>query len=1018
MDYLDKRASKIAEQLLRLRTSASFRLPSVMMKEGRFNYPSEADASEKPWTTFKSAEDTWRGKDRHFWFRFTASLPEGWEGRPAQIKVATQLDTWDYSKNPQFLLFVDGEPRAGLDLNHTEVVIPELSDGKEHTFDMQAWTGEQHGEFDLNISLERTEPEIERLYFNIVSPLEAFGRMAEDSKARLDLTKAINGTVNLIDLRHPYSGEFWRSVDEANKFAEEEIYGRLAGKSEQVASCIGHTHIDLAWLWDVAQTRDKGARSFATVVDLMGKYPSFKFMSSQPALYEMAKDRYPGLYSKIKDLVAQGRWEPEGGMYVEADCNLTSGESLARQFLFGKKFFRDEFGKDSKVLWLPDVFGYSGNLPQIMKEAGIDYFMTTKVNWNQYDKMPHDTFTWRGIDGSEVLAHLICAVGINQPLSSFFTTYNGMLHGDVLVGSWQRYQDKAINDDILICYGYGDGGGGVTKEMLEKSKRFEKGIEGIPRVEQKFALDYFREVDRKVSGNNDLGIWEGELYFEYHRGTLTSQSDNKRNNRRSEFALMDSELWTLVAGTDRKAELDGIWRKVLFNQFHDIIPGSSIRKVYEDTDREYAEILPRLGGIVDSSLKVIAKTDKNHVTVFNSTGFPASGLVEVNAEGFLSDSEGNTSRIGNGFARVENIPPKGWKVFEIVKEGPEAEIPFKTTGTSIETPFYKVSFSSDGSISSLLDKRAGREVAKGLLNELVVFEDKPMNYDAWDLDIYYTEKSWKVDAPLTSEWILVDSERAVLRQERRFCASTITQEITFFPNSPRIDFRTTLDWHERQCFMKSFFDLAVHTDEATFDIQFGSVRRKTHVNTSWDKARFESCGQKWVDVSEARYGVALLNDAKYGHSVRNAKIGLSLVKSAISPDPEADQGRQTFTYSLLAHLGNWTGAGVVAESYMLNQPLRAVNGKADADEFSFVSTDADNIVVETVKRSEDGKGVVVRAYESINALTPFSLTFARPVKKAWRTNLLEEKREELEVDGKTVKTVAAPYGLVTVLVEF
>ncbi len=402
----------------------------------------------------------------------------------------------------------------------------------------------------------------------------------------------LNDAINLLDMRKVPSDAFYASVEEARALLAKTVYGEMAGYQEIIASCIGHTHIDVAWWWTVSQTREKVARSFATVLKLMEEYPEYKFMSSQPVLYSFLKERYPELYAQIKERVKEGRWEPEGGMWLEADCNLSSGESLVRQFLYGKRFFKEEFGKDNRVLWLPDVFGYSGALPQIMKKSGIDYFMTTKLSWNQFNMIPNDTMLWEGIDGSRVLTHFISTLGIGQSVERFFTTYSGMLHPDAIMGGWERYQNKEMNNDILIAYGYGDGGGGPTREMLETGRRMEKGVKGIPTVRQCGSRKYFEELEERVKDNRRLPVWTGEFYFEYHRGTYTSMARNKRSNRKSELLLSDLELLSVLAAKKGVAypaeQLEKMWKTVLLNQFHDILPGSSIAEVYEVTKKEYA----------------------------------------------------------------------------------------------------------------------------------------------------------------------------------------------------------------------------------------------------------------------------------------------------------------------------------------------------------------------------------------------------------------------------------------------
>ena len=530
----------------------------------------------------------------------------------------------------------------------------------------------------MKVTADETDLALLKLYYDLKAPADAYHykRMPE-GRTRSLLIEALNGAINKLDLRNPHSPEFDASVAEAQAYIDEHLYQNpeLIGHDEIIASCIGHTHIDVAWWWTVSQTREKTARSFSTVLKLMDEYPDYKFMSSQPQLYVFLKERYPEVYAKIKERVKEGRWIPEGGMWLEADCNLTSGESLVRQFLYGKKFFKDEFDIDSKILWLPDVFGYSGALPQIMKECGIEYFMTTKLAWNQIDKFPHDTFMWKGIDGTGILTHLITTPGVGQDVKqTHFTTYNGMLDADAVIGAWDRYQNKDLNNEVLICYGFGDGGGGPTRQMLECSSRLEKGIAGIPKVVQESPVEYFERLDERVRNHKRLPVWEGELYFEYHRGTLTSMGRNKKGNRKSELAMMDLELLSVLAQEKGvsypKDELDRMWKIVLLNQFHDILPGSAIHEVYEVTKKEYEELLSEAHELIGERTKALAG-EGDGITVFNTLGFTRDDVVRLpegcNAEA-LEDANGVVYPVQHtkdgAVAAVKSLPSKGSRVYK------------------------------------------------------------------------------------------------------------------------------------------------------------------------------------------------------------------------------------------------------------------------------------------------------------------------------------------------------------------
>ena len=1026
MDFLDKRVGVICNELKKKKIKQVFPLTQWEYKEGSFIYPEDALKDEAAWENFDCKTMHWYGKDRHYWFRTTYTVPEELEGKSIWIRISSQIDEWDDGRNPQFIVFVNGEVYQGIDMNHRECLITRSGKaGETLTIDLQAYTGIMHEEFALRTQIEEIDAEIEKLYYDLWVPLAAFSRMEADDKNRKDIEHVLNETINLLDLRTPYSEDFYRSVREASAYIRKALYEDMAGYEDVIATCIGHTHIDVAWWWTVAQTREKVGRSFATVLKLMDEYPNYKFMSSQPQLYAFLKERYPELYEKAKQRIKEKRWEPEGGMWVEADCNLTSGESLVRQFMHGKRFFKEEFGVDNRILWLPDVFGYSGALPQIMKKCGIDYFMTTKLAWNQFNKVPYDTMMWRGIDGTEVLTHLITTLGVSQPIKDYFTTYNGMLHPDAIMGGWMRYQNKDINNDILVSYGYGDGGGGPTREMLETSIRMEKGIKGIPKVRQEFSRTYFEELEERVKGDRRLPVWEGEFYFEYHRGTYTSMARNKRSNRKAELGLMDLELLSVLAQAQAAypaEELDRMWKKVLINQFHDILPGSAIHEVYEVTKEEYAALQKEIKALEEERLHALVG-DGEGITIFNTTGHDRSDIVElgeIHAEA-LKDAEGviyPVQKTAEGaVVYVEHLPSKGYKTFAAVSSEIEQKTPFVLVDDhTLETPFYTIHLDAEGRFDRIYDKENDREVLqdgkKG--NQFRMYEDKPMCFDNWDVDIYYTEKYWDVNDVISMEWTECGPVRATLEMERKESNSVIHQKIHFYADSRRIEFETYVDWKEHQTLLKVHFPVNVHTDEATFDVQFGNLTRKVHTNTSWDKARFESCGQKWIDLSEGHYGVSMLNDCKYGHSVKDSDMALTLIKSGIEPNPVADQEEHYFTYAIYPHAEKWQEAKTVEQAYDLNQPAIAVAGGKPGSMLSKASVDRSNVVLETIKCAESGHGIIIRMYESENALTKTNLVVEGNYNKAFACNLLEEEEAELELKDGVVCVQLKPYEVVTV----
>lgn len=1024
MKFAKERAHVIAEQLKRYSVEQTSHVSGWQVKDGCYIDIAEVEASTEQWRDFDNEKERWYGPDRHYWFRTMLTIPEEMDGKEVWLLVRTQLEDWDDGRNPQFLVFVNKEVTQGLDINHREILLSRCAKGGETLqIDMQSYTGTLHNEFRLLTDLQVINPKTNALYYDIQVPLWGLERMKENDRPRLEIEEVLTETCNLVDLRVPHSEAFHRSVEAASAYIGKHLYEDLAGYNDVIATCIGHTHIDVAWLWTVAQVRQKSCRSFATVLKLMEEYPDYRFMSSQPQLYKFVKERHPEEYRRIKERVAEGRWEPEGGMWVEADCNLTSGESLVRQFMYGKRFFKEEFGKDNKILWLPDVFGYNGALPQIMKKSGIDYFMTTKLAWNQFNKVPCDTFNWEGIDGTSVFTHLITTLGVGQKIDNFFTTYNGMLHPDSIMGGWERYQNKDINNDILVSFGFGDGGGGPTRPMLETADRMKKGIKGIPQVRQAGSLQYFKELEERVKDSKRLPRWVGELYFEYHRGTLTSMGRNKRSNRKTEYAMMELELLSVLAAKlgekYPQVDMDEMWEIILRNQFHDILPGSSIKEVYEVTREEYAEIAAKIEKLMSERIeKVLGKGEE--VTLFNTLGFDRNDIVEL---GDLKEVEALTDgenvfpvqyQDNKAVAFVKNIPSKGY--VKLTKTSAKAENKLNVTADGIETPFYSIKLDAAGQFTSIFDKEAGRELLlPGRIgNELRIYEDKPMCFSNWDIDIFYQEKSWGVDDVTSMKWTEKGPVRAVLEIERHVCDTVVKQQICFYAEDRRIDFKTYVDWKFSEHLMKVHFPVDIHTDEATFDIQFGNIKRKIHQNTSWDVARFESCGHKWVDVSEGGYGVSIMNDCKYGHSVINHNLSLTLIKSGTEPNPTTDQEEHYFTYSIYPHMGSWQQGETVKESFNLNVPVKTVMAAPAQNRYSFMSVDKANVVLETIKRAEDGEGLIVRLYETENTRSEVTVTCADEFTAVTETNLLEEACDgAVKTDGKTFTFTIKPYEIKT-----
>lgn len=994
MYFIDEKIRVNCETLAGLVKKSNTPISDVRFIKAPYKTTNTPPAQSADWKPYHG-EDMCADIDEHFWFAFEIDVPKAECGIEYRLEGhASREGEWD-AKNPQCTVYIDNESAyQAFDTNHTDTPVAE----GHHKVFVYYYTGMIPGDNRISFSLSEVDLEVEALYYDINVPYLAMKCLAVDSDDYNTIHKALDRATQIIDYRYPRSEGFYRSVGECREFMKREFYEKSCGKSNSTLGVIGHTHIDVAWLWTLAQTREKAQRSFSTVIRLMEKYPEYVFMSSQPQLFAYLKEVDSELFEKIKQKVKEGRFEMEGAMWLEADTNLSSGESLIRQILFGKKFMREEFGVENEMLWLPDVFGYSGALPQILKKSGVDKFYTAKLNWNETNKPQHDLFVWKGIDGSEVFAHL------ND-------TYVKKLDPDVVLNSWKLHKDKRYSDIHTMTFGFGDGGGGPTAKMIEHYRRMKDGLPGFPKLVMQKAKTTILESEKNFRENCEAlkftPKWIGELYFERHRGTYTTQANNKKNNRKSELALARAEALAIIDnlffGTEYpKEELGEAWIKVLRNQFHDIIPGSSIASVYRDSDREYKEVLDTANTVFESAVARIAKNLKTDggVFVYNSSPFEYSGVIETD----------------DGARYVNGIPAHGYKVVN-----PKAENTVSAKGRVIENELVRVEFDEKFEISSIYDKRASREVvAEGeRANVLEVFEDKPFNYDAWEISEYYQQKKWTVDT-LVGVSVINEGARAGFRIEKKYGNSHFVQTVTLSHGSARLDFDTEIDWHEEHSLLKAAFPTSIVSPRATYEIQFGHLDRPTHRNTPVDEAKFEVCAHKWADLSEPSFGVSLLNNAKYGYSCDEGKLSLSLLRSPKYPDPNADIGKHKFTYSIFTHLG-YVGIDTIREGYLLNCPPTLIktekaNGEV-ADSFCLVKPRTDGFVVETVKAAEDGDGFIVRGYEALGNREDVALSFGVPVASAALAGLMEDTLSALEVCDNTVKFTAKPFEIVTLRIK-
>ena len=1010
LDLLFKKVEPIVELLKSNRVVETqpldgMRYIAAAYKKGD-NTPPAQDAG---WMDFPAGTRV-SGKDGHFWFHLQFATPAAQQHRQVQFHLETSRDgDWDAS-NPQGMVYIDGKLIQGLDINHQDVL---LEFGKTYDMYLYFYVGMVDIMVDVIPSLQILDTRIEGLYYDISVPYNTLKLFEQNDDEYVEILRELQQALLLLDLRELHSPAFYDSVDAARKYLDEHFYHGVCGKSEAVVNCIGHTHIDVAWLWTLAQTEEKAQRSFATVINLMRQYPEYKFMSSQPQLYQYVKKYAPDVYQNIKQAVADGRWEPEGAMWLEADCNLTSGESLIRQILFGKRFMREEFGVDSKILWLPDVFGYSAALPQILQKSGVDKFVTSKISWNEYNRLPYDTFLWEGIDGTEIFTYFMtaqdCKKRGDEP--NIETTYVGYIRPEQVLGAWNRYQPKGYNNETMITYGFGDGGGGPTKDMIEQQRRLQHGLPGLPRTQMDTATAFLNRVEENFKKGCEIykktPKWVGELYLEFHRGTYTSMAHNKRCNRKSELLYQTAEAFqaaamVLLGSTYPQAKLNEGWETILLNQFHDIIPGSSIEEVYIDSAKQYAQVLESGNAMLTDGLDAIAKQVKTDggLLVYNPQPAAFSGAVQANG----------------GYVDVADIPAYGWKVVNAAA----AKKTVRVSETAMENDYYAISFDKNGNMISLFDKQNNREICKPgqVMNQLRVYEDRPYIYDAWDICSYYKDKMWLVDN-LAGVQILDEGARAGLQLVWKYQKSTITQRIYLYETDRRIDFETEVDWQEDHVVLKSAFPLDLHASEASYEIQFGSVKRPLHENTSWDEARFEVCAQKWADVSEDDYGVSIMTDCKYGYSHDGTTMMLTLLKAPTYPNPAADRGHHTFTYALFAHDGALSGR-TVEESYRLNKPAMAMEiGKQDGklpDSYSFVSCDRADIVIDTVKKAENSDDLVVRMYNCRNCRCDAKIAFGFGLSGAHICDMMENNEAAVDVKNNAVQLVFKPFEIVTVKV--
>ncbi len=905
------------------------------------------------------------------------------------------------------------------------------------------------------------DEEVAAFYFDLRIANQMVKVLEKKSFRRAAIVRAMLEIHNLIsyDFENEDPEVFRMQIRRADAILKKVLQDKNAA-SAPYAGLIGHSHMDTAWLWHRGETEKKCARTYANQMNLMDQYPDYTFVQSSAYHGDIIKRMYPALFEDIKKRVAEGRYEPNGGVWIECDCNIPSGEYMVRQFVWGQKFTRENFDYTSDAFWLPDTFGYSASLPQIMQGCRVKYFLTTKMAWNDTNVFPYDTFYWKGIDGSQVLVHFNRTHVWPEPEA---------LAENLLEAGTNTIKERSVSNMRLISYGFGDGGGGPEFEMVEIAERM-KDVEGMPRTSHTTVSRFMQELEQSLV---EPSTYNGELYLELHRGTLTNQHVIKRNNRKAEFALRDLEfltVWDAVCRDQAASaeKIDPLTCEMLVNQFHDILPGTCIPRAHdeaiqavehiiEEAGRQSCELLagrvkeaaggtfapePDAGGTGSLAAKAAGASEKTPggtessaeaedggtVTVVNTLSFERDDVVYLPFRGYYVEGgyrqQVVEDRDGNAMLAVAGvkIPAFGSAVLTLTKEHALEKSVFSVSGEkgeSLETPLVKVTFNEKGYMESFVDKRNGREL-KGqgyALNTFLMAEDVSLGWDNWDVDADY-ESKFRESAELLSREVAADGavEYRIRSSYRLSGKSTLDQDMIFYADSPEVVFETRMNWQDDHRFLKTAFDTSIHTDYASQEIQFGYIRRVTNRNTEIEKSKFEVSNHKYTDLSETRYGAAVLNDCKYGISVRDSQMRLSLHKGGCMPDYRGDKGIHECTYAFLPHMGSMSAGNVIRPAYLLNEKPLVVDGSLEMK--SLVKTDCDHVIVETVKPMEDsGRGFILRLYEAEGAADRVTLTFGFPVKGLTETNMLEEVQrefvaaQELALDFRAfeIKTIMVKY---------
>ncbi len=940
------------------------------------------------------------------WFKFKGQINNEHTGK----KIGALIDI-----DGEGCVVKDGIPFVGLtnkihwDLRSAKSFVPlfeKLEKDEEIEILVEAGANGLFGAGQTDYRLKQADlvvvnPMHEKLYYDFMVLGDLAQTLPEKTVRRNKILWGLNQVMNI-----------WQDGKGLDKALE--ITGNLLSKhvnaSSTTAYSIGHAHIDLAWLWPVRETKRKGERTFATVLQLMKEYPEYKFGASQPQLYQWMKEDYPELYQQIKQAAKDGKWECQGAMWVEPDMNLAGGEALIRQCFYGKQFFKKEFDQNVKHLWLPDVFGYSAALPQILKKCGVDMFMTQKISWNETNLFPHYTFYWEGIDGTKILTHFL-------PTND----YNLANTPKLMIESELRYTQSDVSDEFLNLYGIGDGGGGPSREHIELGLR-QQNLEGTPKFKFAFAEEFFdkiRAIDPKI-----LPHWSGELYLELHRGTYTTQALMKKYNRMLENKLHDLEFLGTLIKDFPQDKLDQIWKDTLLNQFHDILPGSSITWVYKDAHALSEKNLKLAEELQNGFLtKLHGENDpeNNKYVVYNTLPWSRIELItlpkpdgsykiEIQDEIIFTESKD-----GNISFQI-HLPSYGYTSFEVT------QIKDKLSGdtsdikcNSLSNHELLIELDAQGAITRIYDKEAKRDVLKGKANLLYLYEDKPNNWGAWDINHFYQETIPQEAELLQSRVVEHNEFTSAIIQELTIGNSLITQIIRLETGTKQITISHKVDWKEKHKMLRVLAMPDIKAADATCEIQYGMLKRSTHDNTSWEQAKFEVPAHKFVDISQPDYGFALLNDCKYGHSITEGVLGLSLLRAPADTDPEADIRVHEYKYAYYPHTGDLTKSDVLEKAHNLNHPviIKSVQALPEIEKKSYFWVEGKNVKIETIKPAYKKSGIIIRVYETMGSNTIINIHSEQRLFEVVETDMLEYEIGDIACEDNKFQLEFKPFEIRT-----